>query len=167
MPAAVERITTSSRIGFLTTSLSINKNRGIRMKNLFILILFVSLISMFACAEKKDSAQVAPASPEGMFVTQLPSADGMGRAVILQLFENKNALRTYAFLGKPQGDYIEEGTWNITGDAINVVLKNTANPPQDVALSFKLVSDGLISIKYDETPSGKTVVKFTRVPESL
>jgi len=137
------------------------------MKNIIFTILLVSLISILGCAAEKKPAEAKPLSPEGMFVTKLPSADGMGRLAILQLFANKNVLRTFAFLGKPQGDYIEEGTWNMSGDTINVVLKNTANPPQDVPLSFKLVGEGLISIKYDETPSGKTVVKFTRVPESL
>lgn len=107
------------------------------------------------------------ASPEGVFAAELPSASGMGRLIVIHLFENGNAMRTSVYIGELQGDYVEEGTWSADDGVVNVVLKNTAQPPVDVELSFKFDSGGLTSTSYDESPMGKTEVHFTRVAKSF
>jgi|GEM_PF-3324117 len=134
---------------------------------LLTIIAAVSLVVFIGCAGSNKMAKAGPDSPEGMFVAKLPSASGMGRLTIIQLFENGNAIRTSVYVGEPQGDYIEEGTWGAENGVINVVIENTAEPPEEIEFVFRVDSGGLTSIKYDETPFGKTKVRFTRVPEGF
>ena len=133
---------------------------------LLLTIVAVSLVMFLGCATSNKTAR-ADDSPEGMFAAKMPSASGMGRLIVIHLFENGNALRTNVYIGEPEGDYIEEGTWSADDGVVNVVLKNTAQPPKDVKLSFEVNSEGLTSIKYDETPMGEEVVFFTRVAEGF
>ena len=139
------------------------------MKKIFLMFIIAAFaLAMFiGCASTNEMAKADSASPEGMFAAKLPSASGMGRLIVIHLFENGNALRTNVYIGEPGGDYVEKGTWNEKDGVINVLLKNTAEPPVDVALSFKYDSAGLTSTKYDETPMGKTVVFFTRVAKGF
>ena len=129
-----------------------------------------SLFGCIGCAApevlSKSLSESCSDSPEGMFVAKIPSASGMGRLIVIHLFENGNALRTNIYIGEPGGDYIEEGTWSAENGAVKVVLKNTAQPPVDVELSFRVDSGGLTSIKYDETPFGKEEIRFTRAPDN-
>ena len=129
-------------------------------------IIALALAFFIGCATS-DKMTKASTSPEGMFVAKLPSASGMGRIIVIHLFENGNAMRSDIYIGEPSGDYVEKGTWSEKDGVINVLLKNTAEPPVDVALSFKYDSGGLTSIKYDETPMGKTEIRFTRVEKSF
>ena len=115
----------------------------------------------------KSLSESCSDSPEGMFVAKMPSASGMGRLIVIHLFENGNALRTNIYIGEPGGDYIEEGTWSAENGTVSVVLKNTAEPPVDVELSFRVDSGGLTSIKYDETPFDKEKIRFTRILNNL
>lgn len=136
------------------------------MRKAFLILIIISL-ALFGCVTSGKMAKASSASPEGMFVVKLPSASGMGRLTIIQLFENGNAIRTSVYIGEPEGDYIEEGTWTIEHGEVKIILKNTAVPPKDVELSFRVDSEGLTSIKYDETPFNKTDIRFTRVPEGF
>ena len=138
------------------------------MRKLVLLsIVATMMLIMFIGCATSDKMTKANTSPAGMFVAKMPSASGMGRIIVIHLFENGNALRSNIYIGEPSGDYIEEGTWSEKDGVINVLLKNTAEPPVDVALSFKYDSGGLTSIKYDETPMGKKEIRFTRVEKSF
>ncbi|MGC9316009.1 MAG: hypothetical protein ACP5G4_10360 [bacterium] len=115
----------------------------------------------------EETATTAADSPVGTFAAELPSASGMGRLIVLHIFENGNAIRTSIYVGEPKGDYIEEGTWTVKNGVLSLTLANTAEPPEEIELSFKVEQDGLRSVIYDESPMGNNEVFFTRIQESF
>ena len=125
----------------------------------------MSLVLFGGCAATDElSYHLSESStdePVGTYVAELPSASGMGRLIVLHLFENGNAIRTSVYIGEPQGDYVEEGTWSAKNDGVSIILKNSAG--ENVVLFFKVGSEGLRSTDYDETSMGKSEIKFTRV----
>jgi len=128
-----------------------------------VFLLLVLAFSLFAGEGTVDST-----SPVGTYVAKLPSASGMGRIAIIHIFENGNAMRSNIYIGKPEGDYIEEGKWSLDNDVLKVELK-VGESKMGVALmrtlKFKFDGKDIVSIKYDETPFGKKEIKFTRIPE--
>jgi len=136
------------------------------------IIIAVFAVSLFnGCAATDELSYHLSESytdePFGTYVAELPSASGMGRLIVLHLFENGNAIRTSVYVGEPKGDYIEEGKWTVEKGEVKVILANTAVPPKEVYLSFKYDSEGLRSTAYDETPMGKDTVFFTRIQKSF
>ncbi|HDG68327.1 MAG TPA: hypothetical protein ENG11_04195, partial [candidate division Zixibacteria bacterium] len=74
------------------------------MKKLFTLaVVIFAIMAVFAEEENIN--------PVGAYAAKLPSADGMGRIIIIHLFSNGNAMRTNVYIGKPSGDYVEQGKW--------------------------------------------------------
>ena len=136
-----------------------------------ILVLLIAALLLQGCRASDELSYHLSESytdePVGSYVAELPSASGMGRMIVLHIFENGNALRTSVYVGEPEGDYVEEGTWVVEKGELKVNLASTSEPPKEVYLSFKYDSEGLRSIEYDESPMGKESVFFTRVQKSF
>ena len=142
-----------------------------KIKYLFIFIAALTLTFFNGCAATDELSYHLSESytdePFGTYVAELPSASGMGRLIVLHLFENGNAIRTNVYIGEPQGDYIEEGTWTVEHGEVKVLLANADASAKETYLSFKYDIEGLRSTTYDETPMGKTQVFFTRIEKSF
>jgi len=130
-----------------------------------------SLPSEITPKQPTDSSLTNPLSPVGMYVVKLPSASGMGRVIILHIFKNGNALRSNIYIGRPHGDYVEEGKWQQNADTLKLTLTGYTSRYGKEKISktllFKIVQNGLVTIKYDETPFGRKQIRFTKVPESF
>jgi hypothetical protein len=137
------------------------------MKFKSIIIAMFAAIILVGIGIANEKAETIPDPFFGSYVTELPSASGMGRLIVLHIFENGNALRTNVYIGKPNGDYIEEGTWSIQDGILTVIIANTAEPPEEIELIFTVEENGLRSVKYDESPLGNSEVFFTRVQKSF
>jgi len=137
---------------------------------LFTAVFSSVLLGCLGCAALKvPSHSVSESSsiaPEGVFVAEMPSASGMGRLIAIHLFENGKALRTNIYIGEPDGDYLEEGSWSAEDNTVKLVLKSAAQPPVEVELILRLDRNGLTALKYDETRSGKKGIRFTRIPDN-
>ena len=142
-----------------------------KIKYLFIFIAALTLTFFNGCAATDELSYHLSESytdePFGTYVAELPSASGMGRLIVLHLFENGNAIRTNVYVGEPQGDYIEEGTWTVEHGEVKVLLANADASAKETYLSFKYDIEGLRSTTSDETPMGKTQVFFTRIEKSF
>ncbi len=114
-----------------------------------------------------ESEGKAGDSAVGTYVAELPSASGMGRVILLHIFENGNAIRTSVYVGEPKGDFVEEGTWTVKNGILSLTLANTAEDSEEIELQFKVEPEGLRSVEYDESPMGKGEVFFTRIQESF
>ncbi len=133
-----------------------------------LIIAIIACICTSLIAEDSTGTNNQKAStPVGTFAAELPSASGMGRLIVLHIFENGNAIRTSIYVGEPKGDYIEEGTWVVKNGVLSLTLANTAEAPEEIELSFNIEQGGLRSVKYDENPMGKNEVFFTRIQESF
>ena len=143
------------------------------MKKTIITVLFVmtAIFLLQGCRASEELSYHLSESytdePVGTYVAELPSASGMGRLIVLHIFENGNAIRTSMYIGEPGGDYVEEGKWLVEKGELKIILANTSEPPKDIYLSFKYDIEGLRSTSYDETPMGKAEVRFTRVAASF
>ncbi|MCD6530890.1 copper resistance protein NlpE N-terminal domain-containing protein [bacterium] len=131
------------------------------MKKLFTLAAVIfAIMAVFAEEESMN--------PVGAYAAKLPSADGMGRIIIIHLFSNGNAMRTNVYIGKPSGDYVEQGKWEIKDNIITVAVEKERKGPAVIGskLKFRLEKDGLVPIQYDETPFGeKLTIKFVKLSE--
>jgi len=137
------------------------------MKNVFpILAILLSILSV--CAVSQETAKTDSISFTGTYAAKLPSASGMGRIAIIHIFANGNAMRTNIYIGKPKGDYIEEGVWKMKGKTLIVTLtieQSKAGIKKNRILKFEFDGDNLISTQYDEKPFGKKEIKFTKISE--
>ena len=136
------------------------------IKYIVIAIMFASF--MFAFAESEENAEKNTISPVGTYAAKLPSASGMGRIAIIHLFENGNAMRTNIYIGKPEGDYVEDGKWKSKGETIEVILtvEQSRTVKKQKILKFKIDGENLIATQYDEKPFGKAQgIEFVRIPE--
>jgi len=131
------------------------------------MIMILAVTMLLSCAATDELSYHLSESytdePVGTYVAELPSASGMGRLIVLHLFENGNALRTSTYVGEPQGDYVEEGTWKVLDGEVKVLLANPDDASEEINLSFKYDIEGLRSTVYDETPLGRETIRFTRV----
>ncbi|MCD6595281.1 copper resistance protein NlpE N-terminal domain-containing protein [bacterium] len=132
--------------------------------------IFTTLISIlfFGFLFSQQAEDMDSVSPVGLYTVKLPSADGMGRVALIHIFANGNAMRSNIYIGKPKGDYIEEGVWKMKGKTLIVTLtieQSKAGIKKNRILKFKIDGNKLIATQYDEKPFGKKEIKFTKIPE--
>lgn len=116
------------------------------------IILVVSLVMFLGCAATDElSTSLSESysdSPEGTYVAELPSASGMGRMIVLHLFENGNAIRTNIYIGEPDGDYVEEGKWVVERGEVNLEPSHDAPDTEHI----RSVGAGRVGFVYRYDP---------------
>lgn len=123
-------------------------------------LLLLVVLTLLACPQRASS-QPAPL-PVGRYAATLPSADRVGRELLLLLAADHAATLRTDYKSKPP--VVETGTWKADGDRVIITLtRKSARPTaRPTMATFTFATGALSGVDLDPKRWGSAELTFTR-----